>query len=143
MSDYKVLIGLVVLILLFLAMRSAKRKPIEVIEGGIYSAIIGREKTGENIYGVIKVLRYENHAVHSRVYKNRFKKRPTTIDPSILSLGTIHDKDGQGIGHAPLSGRMFTGMLPVLMMRSEVSAQELDGYNAWKEAKGGVFELGR
>jgi hypothetical protein len=51
----------------------------------------------------------------------------------------VKDKDGFGMGHLPISERDFKGWKAVLLMQSEVKADELEGYKLWKEAGGGVF----
>ncbi|PYV85218.1 MAG: hypothetical protein DMG93_02135 [Acidobacteria bacterium] len=61
--------------------------------GGVYS-VRDRER-----YRVVKILAQDAKVVHIRVYKNTFFERPTDVDLSTLSLGTVHDPDGFGIGH--------------------------------------------
>jgi hypothetical protein len=56
-----------------------------------------------------------------------------------LSLGTVHDEDGFGIGHLPLSARNFAHWEPMIIGHEEVSPEELEGYNLWKESGGGVW----
>lgn len=73
------------------------RRPPDVIVGGIYSI-----EDGSGRLGIAKVLaRYEGMC-HVRVYKQKFASRPEKVQPSELSLGTTHDKEGFGMGHFPL-----------------------------------------
>jgi hypothetical protein len=106
---------------------------IRYIPGGLYSI---RDKHG---YGVVKVLAVDPDIVHIRLYKNTFPDRPTNIDPSTLSIGKIADSDGIGIGHMPISRGDFLSWEPVLIMRSKVTPDELEGYEEWKKDRGGVF----
>lgn len=108
----------------------------ELQVGGLYSV-----NSGDGKYGVVKVLALDPSAVHLRLYKNKFNTRPEAVDSSTLSLGSMNDDDeeGFGIGHFPLSRRDFTKWQPVLLSQETVSEEELEGYNMWKEAGGGVF----
>jgi hypothetical protein len=81
----------------------------------------------------------EPDIVHVRLYKQKFAHRLREVDPSALSLGTIHDADGFGIGHMPLSRRQFEGWAPVLVRKEVVNESELDGYHEWQQANGGVW----
>ena len=94
---------------------------------------------GEGWFRVAKVLVADDEAVHIRLYKNRFKERPTTVDPKDLELGTVHDKDGFGMGHLPLTRRAYSAWLPVLLQRGTVEPDELEGYEEWKSSGGGLF----
>ena len=76
---------------------------------------------------------------HVRLYKQKFQSRPTTIDVSSLSLGKPNDLDGFGIGHIPMREAGFFYLQPVLITKSTVTPEELDGYKIWKESGGGVF----
>jgi hypothetical protein len=105
-----------------------------MIEGGIYST-----DSGDGKFGVVKILKLEPGTVHVRVYKNKFASRPTTIKVEELSLGSIKDKDGFGMGHLPIGENDFKAWKPVLLLKTEVKAEELEGYNLWKKAGGGVF----
>jgi hypothetical protein len=102
--------------------------------GGLYSV-----DDGEGWFRVAKVLVVEREGVHIRLYKNRFKARPGRIEFSSLSLGTVHDADGFGMGHRPLTHRAFRAWEPVFLEENPVAESELDGYRAWKDAKGGFF----
>jgi hypothetical protein len=86
------------------------------------------------------VLKLEPDKVHVRIYKQHFPRRPRSIDASLLTLGTIHDKDGFGMGHLPLRLESFRKRQPVFVTHSEVKPEELDGYEFWRDAGGGVWE---
>lgn len=94
---------------------------------------------GEGFYRVAKVLVVDDVGVHTRLYKNRWKERPEQVDLSLLSLGSIHDKDGFGMGHLPLTKRSFAAWKPVVFGKEEVKKEELEGYDMWKEGGGGYF----
>src|SRR5215471_19456101 len=102
--------------------------------GGLYSTADGKGQ-----FSVVKILVLEPNAVHVRIYKQRFSTRPTSIDPASLTLGQLDDKEGFSIGHLPLSKSSFELWQPVFITQQSVSEGELEGYKAWKEAKGGVF----
>ncbi len=106
----------------------------ELTVGGLYSV-----NDGEGDYGVAKILALDEEAVHLRLYKNKFSSHPSTIDSSTLSLGSTDDPSGFGVGHLPLSRKDFLGWKPVLLTQEAVSQEELEGYEMWKEAGGGVF----
>src|ERR1043166_2079369 len=102
--------------------------------GGLYSV-----NDGEGWFRVAKVLVVENEGVHIRLYKNKFKARHGSIEFPPLALGTVHDADGFGMGHLPLTHRAFRAWQPVFLGENPVEESELDGYRAWKKAKGGFF----
>lgn len=106
----------------------------ELFEGGYYSVLDGE------CFGIAKVLKLEPDKVHIRVYKQRFRSRPRSVDPGRLTLGTIHDTDGIGAGHVPLHLRTFMRWRPVFLTYTEVKPDELEGYNVWKDCNGGVWE---
>jgi hypothetical protein len=114
---------------------STRIAPAELFEGAYYSIVDG------DVFSIAKVLKLEPAIVHVRIYKQHFPQRPRSIDPSALTLGTIHDKDGFGMGHLPLRLATFMDREPMFLTHAEVTPQELEGYNFWKEsAGGGVFE---
>ncbi|MEM1084214.1 MAG: hypothetical protein AAGI48_08830 [Verrucomicrobiota bacterium] len=102
--------------------------------GGLYSI-----DDGEGRYQVAKILVLDNETVHIRIYKNTWEERPISIDRSTLSLGTIHDEDGFGIGHLPISAGEFENWNPALLQIEKVSEEELEGYRMWQDANGGTF----
>jgi hypothetical protein len=62
---------------------------------------------GEGKFGVVKVLVINDREAHVKMYKNKYDKRPSKIDIGSLSVGSIYDKDGFGIGHVPLERKQF------------------------------------
>jgi len=114
---------------------STRNAPSELFEGAYYSIIDG------DTFSIAKVLKLEPGIVHARIYKQHFQQRPRSIDPAALTLGSIHDKDGFGMGHLPLQLVTFTDREPMFLTHAEVKPEELEGYNLWKEtADGSVFE---
>jgi len=108
--------------------------PDRFVVGGVYST-----ESGEGDFGVAKILALDGQAVHVRVYKNKYPTRPSPIDLNSLSLGSIDDPDGFGIGHLPLSQQGFSQWNPVFVIKDEVSKEDLEGYEMWKESGGGVW----
>lgn len=102
--------------------------------GGLYSV---KDKAG---YKIVKILAAGEGLVHVRIYKNQFPRRPESVDPSALSLGSIKDKDGFGMGHLPLDRALFDDWAPQFIMETRVAEEELDGYRMWKESGGGAFK---
>jgi hypothetical protein len=108
---------------------------VELREGGYYSIVDGDR------FAIAKVLKLEPDKVHVRIYKQHFLERPISINPSLLTLGTIHDPDGFGMGHLPLRPETFHRREPVFISESPVTASELEGYEFWRESGGeGVWE---
>ena len=93
---------------------------------------------GEGAYAVAKVLAVDE-GVHIRLYKNKWTTRPETVDPSVLSLGNVNDQDGFGMGHMPLTKSAFASWHPILVGHDEVTDEELEGYQMWKDGGGGYF----
>jgi hypothetical protein len=106
--------------------------PIEA--GSLYTV-----DDGEGWFRFAKILVVDDQAIHIRLYKQRFKTRPTTVDPATLDLGTVKDPDGFGMGHLPLSRKAFDAWDPVFLQRGIVEPDELEGYKEWKDAGGGLF----
>lgn len=94
---------------------------------------------GENDYRMAKVLVVDSDAIHIRLYKNSFHERPSRIDPDTLSLGSIHDPEGFGVVHVPLSRSSFSRWHPHYITHASVTDDELDGYKQWKQSKGTLF----
>ena len=112
-------------------LRKGRSKPY--VQGGVYSI---KSETG---FGVVKIIAVDGEAVHVRLYKNKLSSRPDKIDPDTLKLGTIHDPDGFGVGHLPLSPREFSSWSPVFVQGSTVSKDEMIGYEEWKKSRGGIW----
>jgi hypothetical protein len=90
-------------------------------------------------FKIVKVLVDEREVVHIRIYKNLFSERPKEVDQAELSLGSVKDPDGFGIGHMPISKSEFSSWQPEFIARSKVTPEELEGYQLWKLSNGGVF----
>jgi hypothetical protein len=93
----------------------------------------------ERNYRVVKILALDDSTVHVRLYRNKFTSRPEKVDASLLSLGSINDEDGFGMGHLPLSRKAFADWQPVFLFQSTVTDEELEGYRLWEKDQGGVF----
>jgi hypothetical protein len=108
--------------------------PADPQPGSLYSV-----RGDEGSFSVAKVLVVDDKGVHIRLYKQKFQSRPESLDERTLTLGSIHDPDGFGMGHLPLAREAFWRMEPQLIQVSTVKEDELDGYREWKQAGGGVF----
>jgi hypothetical protein len=97
-------------------------------------------RSGESGFGVIKILVVDQHVIHIRKYKNRFPERPQQIDQAGLSLGTINDPDGFGVGHLPVSATGFASWMPARVCRQDVTDEELAGYRYWLEDQASSWE---
>jgi hypothetical protein len=106
----------------------------DLLPGGVYSI-----EDGTGRYGVAKVLVVEPGAAHVRVYKNKFDARPTEVDKTDLSLGSVLTDEEFGIGHLPLTIKGFLSWNPVLLLQEPVTQDELTGYEYWKDG-GAVWE---
>lgn len=104
----------------------------EITVGGLYAS---RDDDGK--YRISKVLVVDEFAVHLRSYANRFDTLPQDLDPAVLSLGGIGDPDGFGIGHFPLAKEGFWNDNPVLIKKTAVNEDELEGYKLYLEAMEG------
>jgi hypothetical protein len=114
---------------------STRSAPSELFEGAYYSIVDGET------FSIAKILKLDPEIVHVRIYKQHFPQRPRSIDPAALTLGSIHDKDDFGMSHLPLRLVTFLNSDPIFLTHTEVTPQELEGYNFWKEsADGGVWE---
>jgi hypothetical protein len=115
--------------------RSTHDGQSQLFEGGYYSIVAG------DVFSIARVLKLESDIVHVRVYKQHFQQRPRSIDPGALTLGSIHDADGFGMGHLPLRLATFIKREPNFLTYAEIQSSELEGYNMWKETSdGGVWE---
>ena len=91
------------------------------------------------LFGVIKVLAVADGVVHVRLYREKFPERPKLIASTSLTLGSISDSGGFGMGHLPLSGPTFDSWVPVPFQNEPVTEDELAGYRMWQEDSGGVW----
>lgn len=105
-------------------------------EGGVYSV-----KEEDGTYGVIKILKMDNHGVHVRQYSNQFLEHPNSVDSAALYMAGIHRKPDEklGLGHTPISNESFAGWQIRLIQVEQTTDEELEGYEYWKEEDGGYF----
>lgn len=103
--------------------------------GGLYSI-----ENGDSTFGIAKVLALDPGVVGVRTYTEKFPERPSSVDPVSLSLGSINDPDGFGMGHLPITPRAFFAWKPILISVQPVVEEELEGYRIWKEADAGPLE---
>jgi hypothetical protein len=97
--------------------------------GGVYSV-----RSEEEGFRIAKVLALDPGVVSVRIYKQSFPSRPQTVDVSSLTLGSIKDPGGFGIGHAPIAEEGFAAWKPELLAEQPVTEAELEGYRYWKGA---------
>jgi len=106
-------------------------------EGGIYSF-----KNDNGTYSVLKILKLESAGLHIRVYSNQFDSAPTHVDESTLYMAGVDHKPNEtlGLADAPITQAAFAAnWKPTFVQQSTVKPDELDGYNAWKNAGGKYF----
>ena len=127
-----VLLLLIPMLLVFGCNRSRKTQERWRV-GGLYSI-----RDGKSGFGVVKILVLDPDVVHVRMYKEIFPSRPKSVNPSTLTLGKLGNEQF-GIGHLPVSPETFDSWKPVFLLPQSVSDEELEGYELWKKANGGVF----
>lgn len=98
----------------------------ELVTGGLYAS-----PHSDGTYSIIKVLVIDDFALHLRTYANRFKTIPYALDPAQLTLGSLGDDGGFGIGHFPVSHAGAGVEDWVFLMQQPVLHDELDGYRIW------------
>ncbi|HET9183397.1 MAG TPA: hypothetical protein VFP59_14775 [Candidatus Angelobacter sp.] len=115
---------------------SIDHAPSELFEGGYYSIIDGES------FVVVRVLKLDPEIVHVRICKEHFPQRPRSVDPARLTLGSVYDSDGFGMGHVPLRLATFCDREPLFITHAEVKPDEVEGYEMWRDADGdgGVWE---
>jgi hypothetical protein len=99
----------------------------QIVVGGLYAS-----KGDDGMFRISKVLATDDSAVHVRVYKNKFKGLPKSIDSSSLSLGGVGDPDGFGIGHMPVAKTNWLAS-HVFVKKETVREDELEGYRYYLE----------
>jgi hypothetical protein len=125
-TDVKIAIVVAVIVvacivgILLARSRDVRPRPAP-IAGGIYS--VNGDDAGH--FGVIKVLRVDPKGVHVSMYQNKFSNRPTNIDESKLTFGTIHNAEPPGIMHVPLSNAAYNRLAARFVQQSKVGAEEL------------------
>ena len=107
---------------------SWKNKPKALKAGAICSV-----DNGDGKFGIVKILVIDSGITHIRIYKNKYNQRPVSIDSVTLSLGSIYDTDDCGIGHTPIDRKAFEDLNPEVIRYEEISEEELEGYQMWKE----------
>ncbi len=114
-------------------------RAIQDIKNGFFYAI-PREKGG---YNVLKVLEKDDNGVHVRIYSNVYPNMPVQLNPKDLWMAGILNKSENvdlGKGHLPISYSSFMTWEAIpLNDYEEVTEEQLDGYQYWKEAEGGYF----
>jgi hypothetical protein len=87
---------------------------------------------GDSTFGVVKVLVIDDQIAHLKIYKNKYSLRPTEIGIKTLSMGSINDKDGFGVGHVPIDRKGFDNWKPVIVGFEKVTKEDLEGYEIWR-----------
>ena len=111
--------------------------------GGVYSVAVD-----DRGYAVARVLATGRRSVHVRVYSNRYRERPRTMDRSQLflapppdltdaALNATHpdsrpDPGAFAIGHLPLRRASFAAWRPRLIRVEPLDSSDLDEYRAWR-----------
>ena len=90
-------------------------------------------------FSVAKILATGPGVVHVRPYREKFRERPRSVATDALSLGTIDNPDGFGVGHLPLSRGTFGSWLPVRFQTDPVTDDELIWVAEWEKSGGGVW----
>lgn len=119
------LLSLFIFILVLIQGRGSKPKKIKA--GSI--CIVNN---GDGQFGIVKILVIDDEIVHVKIYKNKYTQPPTAVDISTLSIGSVYDEDGFGVGHLPVDKKVFDSWSPVAMAFDEVTNDELEGYGIWK-----------
>ena len=119
----------------WLGRRWALRQLPSSLAAGDLCSVVSDDET----FGVVKVLAVDPDGFHVRIYREKFQWRPLQARSSDLSLGSVNDPQGFGMGHLPLSRAAFGAWQPVFICREALVAEELDGYRMWQDASGGYF----
>jgi hypothetical protein len=107
------------------------------LRAGDYVTVAGDSSTD---FAVVKILVTDAEGVHTRLYQERFDRRPVEVDPESLTLGPVIPSDGVPLSmhHAPFSYSTFSKWEVVLPARGgTVGEPELAGSRCWQEAAGG------
>lgn len=135
-SDVSPLMKLPTFILSWFCLISCAFGQTPLVEGGLYST---RQENGT--YSVLKILKLDPNGVHVRLYSNQFSEHPSQLDEKVLYIAGMNRKPNEslGMGHAPISRRSFSSWGARFIKVVPVTADELEGYNMWREAEGGYF----
>ena len=93
----------------------------------------------EDRFSVAKILSKRGDVIHLRIYKENFAIRPESIEMRALSLGSINDPDGFGVGHIPLACATFGSWLPAKFRSDPVTDDELIWVTDWERSGGSVW----
>lgn len=88
---------------------------------------------GEDDYRVVKILAIEDGIVHVLLYPDKFVDRPFAFDPAEVEAAALIHRSF-GIPHMPVSAEDFATWLPGIVGHEAASAEELEGYELWREA---------
>jgi hypothetical protein len=102
--------------------------------GDVYSV-----RYSKRTFAAAKVLVVEPNAIHLCLYSQRFKTRPSSIRSEDLAVLPQGEGDGLGILHLPMQVSAFKVWKPQLLLRAQVTDDELVGYKTWKSSGGGVM----
>jgi hypothetical protein len=116
--------------------------------GGVYSVALD-----DRGYAVARVLATGRRSVHVRVYSNRYRDRPTTMERSELFLAPTPDLSDAAlnatrpenrpdpgafaIGHLPLRPASFAAWRPRLIRVEPLQPGDLEDYRAWRASNKG------
>jgi hypothetical protein len=109
MNRVILILGALAVVLIAIAIVTSKKARVQNNPGEIYSV---QDRNGHK---VVKILAVDSRAVHVRLYKNYFSHRPQSVDVNTLTLGSVYDADGFGVGHLPLTATTFSSWLPMLI----------------------------
>lgn len=84
----------------------------------------------EGAFGVTKVIAVDEAGVHLRTFDKAYRRRPKEVDTARLPWS---------IGHVPVAMEAWNDMPREWVGREAVRKAELEGYEIWKEAGGGIF----
>jgi hypothetical protein len=118
--------------------------------GGVYSVAVD-----DRGYAVARVLATGRRSVHVRVYSNRYRERPSTMERSQLFLAPMPDLSDAAlnathpdsrsdpgafaIGHLPLRRASFAAWRPRLIRVEPLQPSDLEDYRAWRASKRGLW----
>jgi len=93
--------------------------------GGLYAS-----KGEDKLWRVLKVLAYDKSTVYLRLYTNRFKRRPVSIDPAELTLAmTVEhlklDVIPIGVGCLPVDRASFVAEEKYYLGHAPVTEAEI------------------
>jgi hypothetical protein len=118
--------------------------------GGLYSVAVD-----DRGYAIARVLAVSRRSVHVRVYSNRYRERPKTMErsqlflapPPDLSEAALNatrpenrpDPGAFAIGHLPLRRSSFAAWRPRLIRVDRLEPADLADYRAWRGSNRGPW----